>query len=159
MAARIEMFRSWLTVLPAESCTCIVKLELLSTLGMPESVPADVNANPIGNTPDARLQEYGLTPPIAASVVEYELPTIPLGIVTLTMARGCDAALMDRLNVSVAVLLAASFTWTAKEKVPVVPGVPEIIPVDARLSPAGKAPEANVQLYGLMPPFADRIVR
>jgi len=51
------------------------------------------------------------------------------------------------LKALVAVLLAASVTWTVNEAVPAVVGVPEITPVDAaRVSPAGKAPALTVQL-------------
>jgi hypothetical protein len=51
------------------------------------------------------------------------------------------------LNALVAVLLAASVTFTVNDTVPAVVGVPEITPVDAtRLNPAGNAPALTLQV-------------
>jgi hypothetical protein len=59
------------------------------------------------------------------------------------------------LNGIVAVLFAASVTFTVNETVPAVVGVPEITPVDAtRLNPAGNVPALTVQVYGVVPPLA-----
>jgi hypothetical protein len=56
------------------------------------------------------------------------------------------------LSVLEAVAALASVTCTVKLLVPVAVGVPEITPVpDARVSPAGKAPEMIDQLYGGVP--------
>jgi hypothetical protein len=40
----------------------------------------------------------------------------------------------------------ASATWALKVKVPAVVGVPEMLPFDARLSPAGSEPDAIVHV-------------
>jgi len=59
---------------------------------------------------------------------------------------------------SVTVLLWAgldeSATATVNDAVPTAVGVPEIRPVDVfRLSPAGRLPERNDQVYGAVPPL------
>ena len=81
------------------------------------------------------------------------MPRTADGIVEVTRAIGGGGGItiIDR-DLS-ANREAASVTRTAKAKVPVEDGVPEITPVfDARLSPAGRAPLLNVQLYGAVPP-------
>ena len=57
------------------------------------------------------------------------------------------AALTAMLNAFVAVLFAASVTFTVNETVPAVVGVPEITPVEAaRLNPAGNVPALRLQV-------------
>jgi hypothetical protein len=52
-----------------------------------------------------------------------------------------------------------SNTVTLKVHIPAVVGVPEIAPfVEFRVSPAGIAPELIDQVYGTVPPVADRLV-
>jgi hypothetical protein len=64
-------------------------------------------------------------------------------------------ALTVTLSDFVAVSELASVTLTVKVLVPVPVGVPEITPVvEARVNPAGKAPEVTDQLYGVVPPVA-----
>jgi hypothetical protein len=47
-----------------------------------------------------------------------------------------------------------SATATVKDAVPTALGVPEIRPVEVfRLSPAGRFPDTNDQLYGAVPPL------
>ena len=53
-----------------------------------------------------------------------------------------------------AVGVCESATWTLKFVVPVVVGVPLIVPSELRVSPAGRLPEARVQVYGFTPPVA-----
>jgi hypothetical protein len=55
---------------------------------------------------------------------------------------------------AVAVWLPASLTVTPTEKLPLAVGVPETTPLAARVSPAGRAPEVRVQVYGVAPPEA-----
>ena len=60
---------------------------------------------------------------------------------------GVTPAATAMLNAFVAVLFAASVTFTVNDTVPAVVGVPEITPVDAtRLSPAGNAPALTLQV-------------
>jgi hypothetical protein len=59
------------------------------------------------------------------------------------------------LKAFVAVLFAASVTFTVNNTVPAVVGVPEITPVEAtRLNPAGNVPVLTLQVYGVVPPLA-----
>ncbi len=53
--------------------------------------------------------------------------------------------------------LPLSVTVVVKLKVPLPVGVPEMTPVDDRLRPAGRLPEAIDQVYGEVPPLACRL--
>ena len=68
------------------------------------------------------------------------------------------ATVIVMLNDCVAVCAAESVTLAVKLKEPVVVGVPEIVPAAERVSPAGKAPELILQLYGVVPPLAAKVV-
>jgi len=48
-------------------------------------------------------------------------------------------------------------TITVNPKVPAPVGVPEIVPVEERVKPAGRAPELMLQEYGVVPPDAARV--
>jgi hypothetical protein len=62
------------------------------------------------------------------------------------------------LRALVAVWELLSATCTVKLLVPVALAVPEITPVlCASESPAGRAPEATVQVYGVTPPLAANV--
>ena len=59
------------------------------------------------------------------------------------------------LSGCVAVLLLASVTFTVKEDVPEVVGVPEIAPDEAvKVNPAGSEPLLMLHEYGVVPPVA-----
>jgi hypothetical protein len=50
-------------------------------------------------------------------------------------------------------------TFTVKLNVPEEVGVPEIAPVEAvKVNPAGNAPALMLQLYGVVPPLAAKVV-
>ena len=51
-----------------------------------------------------------------------------------------------------------SVTLIVKLNVPAAVGVPEIVPVEDRVRPAGKAPALMLQLYGTVPPLAASVV-
>lgn len=73
------------------------------------------------------------------------------------MASGVPEATMERVMpaaVAVWAGLPASLTVTPMEKLPLAVGVPETTPLGARVSPAGRAPEVSVQVYGAVPPKA-----
>ena len=57
-----------------------------------------------------------------------------------------------------AVGVVASVTFTVKLKEPEAVGVPEIVPPDESVRPAGKAPALRLQLYGVVPPAAASVV-
>jgi hypothetical protein len=48
-------------------------------------------------------------------------------------------------------------TLRVKEEVPVVVGLPLICPALFKLRPAGKEPALTAQVYGLVPPLADKV--
>ena len=55
-------------------------------VGVPESVPSAARLNPAGNPEPAHV--YGGVPPLAASLVEYVLPTVPPGNVVVETVSG-----------------------------------------------------------------------
>jgi hypothetical protein len=59
---------------------------------------------------------------------------------------------------AVVVCAAASVTLAVKLNVPAVVGVPEIWPAEESVSPLGSAPALTVQVYGVVPPLAARVV-
>jgi hypothetical protein len=87
------------------------------------------------------------------------VPCAPEGRLDVEMlnacgATGADAAATVRVTVAAVVLFdrsrpvveVESVTRTPKEKLPVELGVPEMVPVLARLSPAGSFPLFTVQV-------------
>ena len=50
-----------------ESCTCTVKLNVPTVVGVPEITAPD-KFNPGGKLPDTILQVYGVVPPVASKV-------------------------------------------------------------------------------------------
>jgi hypothetical protein len=60
-----------------------------------------------------------------------------------------------RLAVAVCAGVLESVTFTLKENDPVAVGVPLIWPELLNVKPAGNAPDATVQVYGVFPPEAE----
>ena len=54
-------------------------------------------------------------------------------------------------------MLLESAACTVKLKVPEADGVPEIDPAEERVKPAGNCPDVTLQLYGDVPPEADKV--
>ena len=125
-----------------------VKEVVPDAVGVPEITPVEAaRLNPAGKDPDEIDQLYGVFPPVAARVVEYELFNVPPGNDDVVIDGGCAVAATTMLKLFVAVLLFASFTCTVNEAVPDVVGVPEITPVEeARLNPAGNAPDVMLHV-------------
>jgi hypothetical protein len=48
----------------------------------------------------------------------------------------------------------ASVAVTVKKNVPTLAGIPERIPPEARVSPAGTEPAVTANVYGAVPPIA-----
>ena len=62
------------------SVTLTVKPKVPAAVGVPLMVPLDGSrVRPGGSAPEAIDHVYGAVPPEACSVVEYEVPTMPLG--------------------------------------------------------------------------------
>ena len=78
------------------------------------------------------------------------------------IVTGETAAATVMVSDSVAVCavgVVESVTFTVNVNEPDAVGVPESVPVDAaRLMPAGKAPELMLQLNGVVPPLAAKVV-
>jgi translation initiation factor 2 alpha subunit (eIF-2alpha) len=141
------------------SVTCTVKLYCAAVVGVPLIVPALLKAKPAGNAPDATVQEYGAVPPAADSVELYALPTEPLGKDAVVMASAAPAALVVIENNLLAFCTGeeVSVTCTVKLDCAAVVGVPLIVPALLKAKPAGNAPDATVQEYGVVPPAADSV--
>ena len=154
------MLKAFVPVLFAASFTCTVNDTVPVVVGVPEITPVDATRlNPVGNEPELIDQVYGAVPPLACSVVEYAVPTVPLGNDVVVTVGGCTVAATAMLKAFAPVLFAASVTCTVNDTVPVVVGVPEITPVDAtRLNPVGNEPELIDQVYGAVPPLACKVV-
>jgi hypothetical protein len=130
------------------SVTCTVNDTVPAVVGVPEITPVDAaRFNPAGKEPELIDQVYGVVPPLACNVIENAVPTVPPGRDVVVTVGGCAAAATAMLNAFVAVLFAASVTFTVNDTVPAVVGVPEIKPVDAtRLNPAGNVPALTLHV-------------
>ena len=88
-----------------------------------------------------------MVPPLADTVAEYALLTVPPDNDVVVTEGGCAAAAIAMLSACVPVLFFESFTCTVKEELPDAVGVPEITPDDdVRLKPAGSAPAVMLQV-------------
>jgi hypothetical protein len=90
-----------------------------------------------------------VVPPLAANIVEYTVPSVPLGTDAVVICTGVTVAATVRVKDFVAVCavgVVASVTLAVKLKGPEAVGVPEMVPTEDRVRPAGKAPELMVQL-------------
>lgn len=81
----------------------------------------------------------------------------------LTVPAGKEAVLMDG-RVTTVILsnfesdrFAESVTLAVKSKDPSAVGVPEINPPADKVNPDGRLPPVTAQLYGVVPPLADRV--
>ena len=84
------------------------------------------------------------------------------GIELVVICTGVTAAATVMLNDFVAVCAVGaveSVTLAVKLNDPAVVGVPEIVPLAAAsVRPAGNAPALTLQLYGVVPPLAAKVV-
>lgn len=72
-----------------ESVTFAVKPYVPLVVGVPEITPVEgLSESPGGKAPDEIDQVYGVVPPLAARVREYETPTLPLGSDEVVIVRG-----------------------------------------------------------------------
>ena len=91
---------------------------------------------------------YGAVPPDATIVWLYAVLAVPPGNVAGANAIVGAAIVSDRFAVvlengaPVPVELSAAFTWNVKA--PVAVGVPLNVPLAAKVTPAGNAPDAMV---------------
>jgi hypothetical protein len=70
-------------VAPKPSVAVIVKLDVAAVVGVPVIAPvAAFSDSPAGKLPALTLNVYEPLPPVALTVCEYAVPTVPLGSVT-----------------------------------------------------------------------------
>jgi hypothetical protein len=74
----------------SESVTLTVKLKVPEDVGVPEITPVEaLMESPGGREPALIDQVYGFFPPVAVSVAEYAVPTLPEGSdVVVTLGGG-----------------------------------------------------------------------
>jgi hypothetical protein len=143
------MEKGWLAVCTGEeeSVTWALKLNLPAPVGVPLMVPLLLNVIPAGKAPETTVHEYGYVPPEAASVVEYVVPTIPVGranVVTATPFRGL--ILMGKTLCAVCAGLEESETCPVKLNRPEAAGMPLTTPVVLdNDNPVGNVPETTVK--------------
>jgi hypothetical protein len=117
--------------------------------------------SPAGKEPELIDHVYGVVPPFAESVAPYAELTCPLirDVVVSSSGETAAATLILKDDEAVCGVAPASWTWTVNEYVPDCEGVPLITPdTEFNVSPAGNVPALIVQLYGLIPPIATRLV-
>jgi len=76
----------------------------------------------------------------------------------LAICSGASAGLITMLSGALTLLSAASVATTVKALVPLVVGVPEMVPVaPVNVNPAGKLPLDTDQEYGAVPPVICKV--
>jgi hypothetical protein len=115
-----------------------------AVVGVPEITPDGVRINPAGRVPEVIFHVYGVTPPVAIIVKEYTDPTVPdvSGDVVVIVS---DAEAIFNVNALVVNNPRLSVTRIVNEELTAVVGVPDKIPTDDNVSPAGKVPDAKLQ--------------
>jgi len=119
------------------------------------SITAPVRVRPGGNAPLEMDHVNGaVTPGLACSVcVGYVVATVPfgnvLGVITGRTVR-------ERLLVADCDGLLLSTARTVNVDWPASVGVPEIVPVELRVRPCGRAPATMLQLLGSVPPVVSK---
>jgi hypothetical protein len=127
----------------ALSVTATVKVAVPLAVGVPEITPALESVSPAGKLPDASDHVYPGVPPVALSVVAYELPTIPVPRLRVRTARPGGTTVMDIRPDTDCAGDPLSVAAIVKEDVPLVVGVPEITPPPDSVSPAGRVPDTR----------------
>jgi hypothetical protein len=136
----------------ALSVTFTVMLADPAAVGLPEIVPPADKFSPAGSVPLASDQEYGSDPPEALSVCEYATLTVPVGNDEVVMLRAGGLIVSESAAVFDPDELSVTFTVMLDD--PAAVGMPDIVPLVAKLSPAGQVPLASDQEYGGTPPDA-----
>jgi len=80
------MLSLWLTFAFAESKTLIEAAKVPEATGVPLILPALLIVRPPGSPLADHV--YGETPPVAANVAEYAVPTVPAGSEVVEIASG-----------------------------------------------------------------------
>jgi hypothetical protein len=134
------------------SATVAVKFAVPAAVGVPVMAPFTARFSPAGSEPLLTVHEYPPVPPLAVSACEYAVPIVPFGSDAVVIVSVSGATAM--LSAFDAELLPLSTTVTVKFAVPGAVGVPAMLPLAARLSPAGGEPAERIQTYPPVPPLA-----
>ena len=138
----------------ALSVTWIVNMpDHPAVVGVPVITPLEERVRPAGRAPLATVHVYGGFPPLAASVAEYAVPTVPFIKSEVRIVK-FEGTAIDMLTTPVATVPVASVTCSVKLYAPVAVGVPESAPALVCAIPGGNDPDATVQVYGAVPPTA-----
>jgi hypothetical protein len=142
----------WLPVQLYVSVACTVKVNVPDKVGVPDSTPAVLSVRPFGNVPALLLNVYGLLPPLALTVSVYATPTVPPDrLLGETVMLGQPMVIENCL---VAVhSVAVSVDITVNVEMPAAVGVPDTVPPELRLKPAGRPPLSRLYVYGPVPPL------
>ena len=132
----------------AESVTVTVKSEVPAEFGVPEMRPVvPFRVRSPGSVPDEMIQKYDPEPPVAVNWPLYGVVTVASGSVSEVMRiEPVPATCM--VSDWVAVLGGVDELETRTVKVLVMlaeVGVPEMIPDEFNVSPAGSVPEVRAQ--------------
>jgi hypothetical protein len=89
---------------------------------------------------------------------EYADPTCPLPREFVVICTWLEPELTEILSDPAAVCGGEleSFILTVKREVPACVGIPVTVPDGERPKPVGSCPEVSLQLYGAVPPVADK---
>ena len=141
------------------SLTATVKVDAPLPVGVPEITPPLDNVNPAGKLlPDASDHVYPGVPPVALSVVPYELPFLP-PVRFVDVIDSPEAEIVsDSCAVAVCTGDPLSVTAIVKVAVPVAVGVPVILPAFESVKPAGRLPDASDHVYPGVPPVSLKVV-
>lgn len=131
-----------------ESVTLTVNEYVPAVVGVPLIWPELLNVNPAGKLPELIDQLYGVVPPLAASVAEYEVLATPPGSEDVVICTGVIPAVIAMLRFAVAFCAGEleSLTATVNAEVPAVVGVPLICPALLSVKPAGREPALTDQV-------------
>lgn len=136
------------------SVTCTVKFAVpFGPVGVPVIFPVESIASPAGKLPALMLNVSVPSPPVAATVWLYAVPSVPAGSVVVVIDGGAGRFTVTA-NACVAVCtgLLPSVTFTVKFAVPVGPvGVPEMSPALLIVNPAGNEPALTLNASGASP--------
>ena len=148
---------AWLAVPVAASVTVnVTAVGVVAFVGVPLMMPVEAaNDSPAGRVPDVTVHVSGVTPPVAASVCEYAVPTTALGkLVVETAIAASMVSVKPELDAVCGVVGVESVALN-------VSGVAEIVPVGVplrtapvKLSPVGIVPAVFAQVIGATPPVS-----
>jgi len=124
------------------SVAVMVKVDVAAAVGVPEMAPVLVfRLKPAGSDPLATAYTYGETPPLATTLDEYAVPTVPVPVGVAMVMTGQIFSVMARSPVQPFASVAVTVSETPAPLL--VVGVPLSTPAVLSVSPAGNVPLVN----------------